>query len=347
MTGPPTDGHDLLTGTFPQVSQEQRVRQAIVAAVQAPSIHNTQPWQFRLRDDPRRVELWADRSRQLPEADPRGRQLTISCGAAAFNLGLQLQLVGLRASFELLPEPDRPDLLAVITVAELADDGMSEPDRALAAANGQRRTVRSAFADRPVDIRLLLDLVGAAEREGAECRLIGRPGEMAGVAHWTAAGQRVQDVDSRLRRELATWTRPEGALAADGVVAAAFGRDSAANHEARFPQRDFAMGRPVANIPGAAADEAVQLLVLATEYDDSVGWLRAGMALQRLLLTAAAEGVMASYLNQSIEISALRPRLQHEVGLRGHPQMLMRVGYPQDGAGPVSPRRPMSEVLKP
>jgi hypothetical protein len=107
------------------------------------------------------------------------------------------------------------------------------------------------------------------------------------------------------------------------------------------------MGRPVANIPGAAADEAVQLLVLATEYDDSAGWLRAGMALQRLLLTAACEGVMASYLNQSIEISALRPRLQQEVGLRGHPQMLMRVGYPQDGAGPVSPRRPMSEVLKP
>jgi len=330
-----------------QASLEGRIRHAIKAAVLAPSIYNTQPWQFRYRHDRLRLELWADRARQLAQTDPRGRQLTISCGAVLLNLNLQLQANGILPDIALLPDPGRSDLLAVIMVGEMAVGGMSDTDRQLALANDRRRTVRSPFADRDVEIGILLDLVRAAEREGAECRIIGASGRRAGVAHWTVAGQHAQEVDPAFRSELVNWTRPEGQICSDGVVAATFGRDSAANHEARFPQRDFAMGRPAPPISPSAGEETVQLLVLGTGTDNPSDWLRAGMALQRLLLTAARVGVMASYLNQSIEIAALRPRLRDEVGLSGHPQLLLRVGFPQDGAGPVSPRRPVIEVLRP
>src|SRR5262245_23757995 len=44
------------------------VREAMQAATAAPSVHNTQPWLFRLRSDG--VDVFVDRRRQLISLDP-------------------------------------------------------------------------------------------------------------------------------------------------------------------------------------------------------------------------------------------------------------------------------------
>lgn len=87
------------------------------------------------------------------------------------------------------------------------------------------------------------------------------------------------------------------------------------------------------------------LMVLATERDDPAHWMRAGLALEAVLLTAALSGVVASYLNQGIELRAIRPRLRDELSLHGQPQLLLRLGYPTDDGQPVSPRRQLEDIL--
>ena len=85
------------------------------------------------------------------------------------------------------------------------------------------------------------------------------------------------------------------------------------------------------------------LAVLGTESDSPTGWLKARQALDWVLLTATANGISASFLNQSIEVAELRPRLADLLGIQGFPQVLLRMGY-----GPEvrpTPRRPMGEVL--
>ena len=57
-------------------------------------------------------------------------------------------------------------------------------------------------------------------------------------------------------------------------------------------------------------------------------------------------GLQASYLNQPVQVSALRPRLQQVAGCRGDPQLLLRIGVPLRPI-PASPRRPLSELLVP
>jgi hypothetical protein len=62
-----------------------------------------------------------------------------------------------------------------------------------------------------------------------------------------------------------------------------------------------------------------------------------------VLLTAVGEGLSASYLNQPIEVDALRARLLASAEPDMTPQLLLRIGY----GTPVehSPRRPMAEVV--
>src|SRR5215470_2361610 len=69
-------------------------------AVLAPSEYNTQPWLFKVSE--RTVELYADRARRLPIVDPEDRELTISCGAALFNLRVALRHFGYADEVEAL-----------------------------------------------------------------------------------------------------------------------------------------------------------------------------------------------------------------------------------------------------
>src|SRR3954451_22815591 len=76
---------------------------AVAVAVRAPSIHNTQPWSWRLGPDA--LVLRADRSRQLAVADPDGHSLLVSCGAALHLTDVALRAQGWQIVTRLLPDP--------------------------------------------------------------------------------------------------------------------------------------------------------------------------------------------------------------------------------------------------
>ena len=105
--------------------------------------------------------------------------------------------------------------------------------------------------------------------------------------------------------------------------------------------RDFTPGRPV---PPTYAwfEESPQLAVLSMQSSEKADWLRAGQALQRVLLTATNRGIAATPLTQPLESAdawlVRDPRFGHE-----QPQMILRIGYGLPV--PATPRRPVSEVL--
>ena len=85
------------------------------------------------------------------------------------------------------------------------------------------------------------------------------------------------------------------------------------------------------------------IAVLSTYGDSRTDWLRAGQALQRVLLEATLDGVQASFRNEPLEMLAHRWRVRDATTGFGHPQMVMRLGF---GEPTVSaPRRSVSEVL--
>jgi nitroreductase len=305
----------------------------LAAAVTAPSMHNTQPWRFRVRRYSQVIELRADPSRALPYSDPVGRAVHIACGAALFNLRLAAAVAGREAVVKLLPDPLQPVLLASVRLAGLYR--ALEAELELHAAIARRHTNRLPFSDRPVPPGVLAELVEAARVEGAILHVLDHD-ETVRVLGLVRDSERDQLADPDYRAELARWAG--GARDQDGIPDSALGPRA---FDGPTPVRDFTPGRPR---PGGYAwfEKTPQLAVLSVHVGDRANWLRAGQALQRVLLTATARGIATSPLTQPLETAdawqVRDPRSGHE-----QPQMILRIGYGLPVAS--TPRRPVSQVL--
>ena len=77
------------------------LRHIIALAARAPSSHNTQPWRW--RETAAGLELHEDRTRRLPAADPSGRSLVISCGAALHHLQVAAGALGWETEVDRVP----------------------------------------------------------------------------------------------------------------------------------------------------------------------------------------------------------------------------------------------------
>jgi nitroreductase len=312
------------------------------AGGRAPSLHNAQPWAFRVGRDT--VEVHLDPGRLLPVADATGRQARLGLGAAVFLLRLALADRGWVTRTELMPDPAVPLLAARLTVVGSCAP-TAEQRRLIAAAPG-RRTVRTPFVQGGVPAPEQVRWSGHAEAERAGLRWVEAAGERLGVAALVTAADRRQQRDPAYLAELAHWTDP--VLVADGlgVPPSAFGVTATAGHAAEFPMRDFAGGRETDRQRHVGPAEAHPVVaVLVTGDDRPEDWLRGGQALARVLLAAAADGYAASYLNQPVEQPVARQLLRDELRLTGWPQAVLRLGHPVSTALPSTPRRPAADTL--
>ncbi|WBC22620.1 MULTISPECIES: nitroreductase family protein [unclassified Solwaraspora] len=305
------------------------------AAAAAPSVHNSQPWRF--RPHPTGIEVLADRRRQVDLVDPAGRELTISVGAAVFNLRVAMLAHGRMPVMLLLPEPDNPDLLARIAVG--APTETDETVRLLARAVAHRRTNRRPFADLAVPGEVLDELTAAARTEHGRLAVVD-PMMRSSVLALIGTAEDRRRVDPAYWAELERWTRDRpGRL--DGVPPQAFGPWPVPR---TVPVRDFGLVWPAPRRRVAAFEEDPVLAVLYTVGDAPRDWLRAGQALQRVLLTATVRGLATTLLTQPLEFPELRDLLgRQQDGRRA--QAIIRIGY-----GPLSPpvpRRPLAELLEP
>ncbi|TYB44882.1 Acg family FMN-binding oxidoreductase [Actinomadura chibensis] len=326
------------------VETGEAVRRAVEDAVQAPSVHNTQPWRFGVRGA--RLTLRADPDRRLGVADPAGREMLISCGAALYNLRLSLRAQGFEPVVRTLPDPDRPHLLADVH----AEPGADPPDEDVEREHAQirlRHSHRGGFRDEQVSAGVLAALRHAAEREGARLVQAVDPNVRGALAALTEAAEHVQRRTPAYAAEIARWAPAPTTARRDGVQHAAY-PSRPARTEPNFAARDFARGqgwgvRPSAPDEGGTAGTGLVVL-LVTGDDTPAAWLDAGQALQRVLLRAAEHGLSAAYHTQALQVPELREFIRARFCGDAHPQMLLRLGVPE-GEELATVRRPVEEVL--
>ncbi len=337
---PPLNPWQVSSDDFPADSYASDQLEFLLAyAVLAPSNHNSQPWLFRINSTD--VEIHADRHRAIRVIDPHDRELTISCGAALFNLRVAAEYFGHQYTVDLLPAPDDKTLLARFHLGLRADTGAE--DVLLFHAITQRHTNRSAFQPDPVPRELLESLQEAAMAEEAWIQFIEGAEERGVIADLVAQADRLQWADRHFRQELAKWIRPKGDTTRDGIPAHEAGVHDWLSFAGPLLVRSFDRGGGVAARDREIAEHSPVLAILGTHKEDRASWLAAGQALQHVLLKARMEDVWASFLCQPIEVPELRQQLAGMFEGEVFPQVLLRLGF--GPKVPASPRRSPREML--
>jgi hypothetical protein len=263
---------------------EDQVRSVLSAAMAAPSLRDSRPWEFRCTATT--IELHANTRRLLP-GDIDCRELVLSCGAALRNLRLAIRALGVYPAVQLLPDPRRTNLLAVIRPqGHLV---VRSVDRELADAIVRRRTDHGPFHPTPMPLAILAGLRQAAKTE------------RAWLSTLTAANLSV------LR----------------GLVHQA--QDTQRHDPARaallLPGHDHCYGGV-----GEVASEPL-FAVVGTFHDSLLARLQAGQATQRVLLTATVAGLSVSFQSQVVAVPATRKLMREQIVGGLWPQAVLRIGY--------------------
>ncbi|MEU7143934.1 NAD(P)H nitroreductase [Nocardia sp. NPDC046473] len=309
------------------------LRAALTLAVRAPSVHNTQPWRFRISE--RAVQLYLDPTWAHQPSDFDQRDVVLSCGAVLHHLRVALAASGWSAVVRRLPNAANPNCLASI---ELVPHRPTMLDSALGNAIPHRQTDRRNFSSAPIPPGYLGLVNERATTLGASVRQAVDTARERLVEALRAATV-LDSAEPQYRLELANWSgRPTtpGGLPARSI-----------------PLRSDPDGslRPVAAAPHAGSGhepDFAELLVLATSGDDRLAQLCAGEALSAVLLTATNVGLATCVLTDPLQVPELRQRIR--VGVldgRGYPQAVIRIGWTADAAAlPFTPRHALGDVLE-
>lgn len=308
----------------------------LASAARAPSILNTQPWLFNVTKYA--IELYPDRSRRL-RSDLAAREMLISCGAALFGLRLAIRRLGYQPVVSLLPEPERPEVLARIWLGERAP--VTDAERSMIAALAHRQTHRGGYVASPLPPGLLIALQHDAVAEHAALGLVDRPTDYAHLAAIVAKAARTLNADPRSRADIVRWVRPPGVSARDGIAASAITAPSRP-WPGRLVQRDLTLGQGI-GVPEADGAPPAATGILLTSADTKADWLRAGQALHRILAHAATRWVFAALYSQPFESGPTRALIRTTLGLSGAPHLLLQFGLARTTM--PTARRPPADMI--
>ncbi|NEZ03573.1 Tat pathway signal protein [Wenzhouxiangella sp. XN201] len=305
-------------------------------ATLAASSHNTQPWLFKREEDA--ICILPDLNRRCPAVDPDDHHLYASLGCAAENLLIAGRAAGLsgRCSYDAASSGVRLEFEAT---APLRSD--------LFAAIPERQCSRTGYDGSALSDDELSKLVEAGQGEGVSVMLITDRDRMETIAEFVARGNKTQFDDSEWKRELVTWIRfnsREAASSGDGLYGPVMGSPSVPRWLGRIAMHfgfsaDKQNAKDHKHIMSSSA-----IAVIHSESNDKKHWIEAGRCYQRLALQATALGLRNAFINQPVEVAALRSEFAQFLGLgERRPDLVVRIGRGPEM--PRSPRRPVDDVI--
>ncbi len=328
---------DVSPRTIDARQQAKALSDAATAAGHAPSIHNTQPWRWRLTSN--QLDLFLDHSRGLEVTDPDARLALLSCGAALHHALVSLAAAGWHTIVARMPDAAHPDHLAQLRLNHRIP--VSPAARRRLQTIGLRHTDRRPTAGAPIDADALRSVIAAVESAGAGLHPL-RPDQVYDLASAADQAQRAEAEDLAWQAEVTYWTggsRPLGSGIPDAAIP-----DRAT--QTTVPGRDFGHhgDLPVSEAHG---NDAVFAILHGTD-DTEEDWLRAGEALSAAWLTATELGLSVLPLSATIEVAVTRERMRGLLSGIGRPHLVLRLstGDPAATAAPHTPRLHAEQVIE-
>jgi hypothetical protein len=341
---PPADGYDAVAertwqpGAVTKLSTATRGRELVRCATLAPSSHNTQCWKFAIDANGRSITILPDLARRCPAVDPDDHHIFVSLGCAAENLIQAALAHGLAGDAQFDPagqavrvalEPDRAQVTPLFTAIPTRQCTRGDYDGKALSSADLALLQRAGSSD---DVRLLL--------------LTDRPA-MEQTLDYVIQGNTAQLADAAFVKELKAWIRFNGADAVrmgDGLYSVSSGNPNIPSWIGDVAFRWLLTTKGENDRYARQVRSSAGIAVFVGQAADQAHWVEVGRCYERFALQATALGIRNAFLNQPVEVAALRPPFAAALGLSGQrPDLVVRFGR-----GPLLPRslrRPVEAVL--
>lgn len=315
----------------------QLMHELVRYATLAPSSHNTQCWTFHLQE--RAIVIAPDLARRCPSVDPDDHHLHVSLGCATENLAHAALAAGLHAEARF--DPAGP---GAVTVHLEATRALVTP---LLQAIPERQCTRGDYDGKPVSTDDLRLLERAGTGNGVRVMLMTERADVEKVLEYVVSANTAQLGDAAFVAELKSWIRfsaAEAQRSGDGLFAGTTGSPVLPRWLASPLMGLFLTPKSENERYARQIRDSSGIAVFVSDANDKKHWIEAGRCYERFALQATALGIRNAFLNQPVEVGAIRPQFASALGLGSQrPDLVVRFGR-----GPVMPlsmRRPVQAVL--
>ncbi len=314
----------------------EAIKDAVRLASRAPSLYNSQPWQW--VSEGAELELFLDPSRVML-VDRLHREALLGCGAVLDHLRVAMAAAGWQAYVDRFPNPNEPNQLATITFTPM--DHVTDGHRRRADAILLRRTDRLPFKP-PMKWQSFEPLLhSVVSGDTVHLDVLSDDVRPQLVEAYQIA-ESLRLYDSLYHAELDWWTAPfeasEGISYSSLLTAAESDR---VDVRRVFPLAHHRERRT--NVP----EDYAKILILSTESDNPADALACGETLSAVLLECTMAGLATCTLTYLTELRVTRDMVAALLDHDRLPQVLVRVGVApaMEEVPPPTPRRPLDEVL--
>jgi hypothetical protein len=313
-------------------------RELVRCATLAPSSHNTQCWKFVLDANGRSISVLPDLARRCPAVDPDDHHVFVTLGCATENLIQAALAHGLRGEAQFDAAGNAVRVILNPTRAQ------STP---LYSAIPSRQCTRGDYDGKPLSSDELVLLQRAGSSDTVRLKLLTERQVMEQTLDYVIQGNTAQLADAAFVKELKTWIRFNGTDAVrtrDGLYSVTTGNPNIPSWIGDLAFRWLLTAKGENDKYARQVRSSAGIAVFVGEAADKANWVEVGRCYERFALQATALGIRNAFLNQPVEVVALRTPFASALGLAGQrPDLVVRFGR-----GPVLPRslrRPVDAVL--
>jgi hypothetical protein len=314
--------------------QAALLRELVRCATLAANGHNTQPWKFGLSPDT--ISIRPDLARRTPVVDPDEHHLWVSLGCATENLVLAAAALG-----------KHTDVAFGLQEVHVALDKASPVRSPLVNAIFRRQCTRAEYDGQPMPNDVLQGLARAADRRGVGLLLLTERAKLEGVLDYVTQGNSAQIRNPAFVKELKSWVRfneADALATGDGLFSRLTGNPTLPHWLGNVAFSMVLSEKSENDKYARQLRSSAGVAVFVGDRADPANWFEVGRAYEHFALAATELGVRTAFVNQPVEVPAVRTQFGQWLRLgAGRPDLVVRFGRgPQL---PYSLRRPVADVI--
>lgn len=330
------DAANGIDGAFGQDLPRELVGELVRLATLAPSSHNTQCWRFAVEG--KGITILPDLSRRCPAVDPDDHHVFVTLGCAAENLAHAALARGLHAETRF--DATRDAILVSLTPTPAQASPLYQ-------AIPARQCTRGEYDGKPLSTDELKLLQRAGTSTGVRMLLLTERPALDRVLDHVLQGNTAQLQDPAFVKELKTWIRFNSTAAvrtSDGLYSVCSGNPNIPSWIGDLAFGWFFTPKSENDKYARQVRNSAGIAVFVGDAADKAHWVEVGQAYERFALQATALGIRNAFLNQPVEVAAVRSPFAAALGISGkRPDLVVRFGR-----GPTMPpslRRPVESVM--